>query len=150
MEELATFEGLMGQVEASFARMAEYCIGAVREYDEGWFWEKGDTMYHYVLQFIEEAYESGDSTENMEDVRALQELTVHPDGSVSGVRFIFDNGGLLSVFGVRLDSEQLASDEAPKLVNEVQALEAAVFGIPDVTEADEEKFFAILEAALEQ
>lgn len=88
------------------------------------------------------------SVEGMEDVRVLQELMVREDGGVSGKRFIFNNGGLLVVLGIQLDAAQLATEGAGSVINEVQALEVEVFGVPELTEADEKDFYEILDGAL--
>ena len=85
----------------------------------------------------------------MSDVRILQELVENPDGSITGKRYMFDNGGLLSMLDVRLDPDQASREDAGELVSEVHALEIEVFGVPEVSVEDEAYLLSMLVGALE-
>lgn len=148
MEELATFKDIIEGVEYRLGQMAANCVGAVRPYESGWYWQEGGEHYWYVPQFFADASLSQEAGSDMKKVRIVQALTLGTDGSAIGKRYYFDDEGLLTVLGVRLDAEQFAGEESSQLVNEVQALEMEVFGIPEVTDEDEARFYTILDSAL--
>lgn len=141
----------IADVEARYAGMSRLCIGAIRETEEGWAWEADGKVYTYAREFIHSdrpcGYEGAEAVD-VSDVRMLQELEEHPEGAITGTRYYFDNSGLLSVLGVRLDPEQAARDDAGKIVNDVLVLEIDVFGTPEATDEDEAHLLGVLVGAL--
>ena len=146
MAEIESIAEFIAVVEARYAEMARLCIGAVRETDEGWVWEAAGKTYTYAKDIFSD---DCDDAEDMSDVRILQELVENPDGSITGKRYMFDNGGLLSMLDVRLDPDQASREDSGELVSEVHALEIEVFGVPEVSVEDEAYLLSMLVGALE-